>query len=83
MARGWESKAVESQIESNQERAARLRPPGKTPEEIAYEREIDGLKLSRSRVLTDIGSANNPGYRAMLERSLAFLDEKLKALETH
>jgi hypothetical protein len=81
MARGWESKAVESQIESAEERSARAQKPLRSPEDIARERQVESLQLSRARVLADIDSATNAGYRTMLERSLAFLDAKLAELE--
>ena len=77
MARGWESKAVESQIESAQERNSRTDRPLLPPEELAREREREGLELSRKRVLDDISNAQNPKYREQLQRTLEFLDAKL------
>ncbi len=49
--------------------------------EIALQRERESVELSRTRVLQDLAAAANPNYRKMLERSLAFLDEKLAALD--
>ncbi len=80
MARGWESKAVESQIEAAEGRSLGAHRPMKSSEEIAREREIESCQLSRTRVLADIDSATHAGYRKMLERSLAFLDAKLDEL---
>lgn len=77
MARGWESKEVESQIEAAETRAAEAAKPRLTPEQLARQREIDSLNLSRTRVLHDIETSTNPRYREMLQRSLAFLDEKI------
>ena len=82
MARGWESKEVESQIEAAETRAAEASKPRLTPEQIVREREIDSLKLSRTRVLRDLETAMNPRYREMLRESLAFLDAKIAQLET-
>jgi hypothetical protein len=48
--------------------------------QIRHERERESLELSRTRVLQDLAAAVNPKYREVLERSLGFLDEKLKAL---
>ena len=81
MARGWESKAVESQIEAAQSRnnASRNRTT-LTTEQLNKQREREGLELSRTRVLQDLASAHNPKYRLLLERSLQYLDEKLQAL---
>jgi len=80
MARGWESKAVEAQIDEAQERAELARKPKLTPEEIARQREVESLELSRTRVLQDLESAKNPKYRALLNQSLKFLDEKIRGL---
>lgn len=78
MARGWESKSVEEQIELAAEKAASLKSETKVNEaEAAKQRELESLELSRTRVLQDIESSNNPKYKEMLQRSLAFLDEKL------
>ncbi len=80
VARGWESKEIESQIEAAAERPSASRPQ-RTPEEIALERERESLELSRTRVLQDIAAASNPKYRELLQRSLSFLESKLKDLE--
>lgn len=77
MARGWESKAVESQIESAQDRNSHVDQPRLPPEELALEREREGLELSRKRVLDDISTAQNPKYLEQLQRTLEFLDAKL------
>jgi molecular chaperone DnaK (HSP70) len=81
VARGWESKEIESQIEAAETRAAENAKPRLTPEQVAREREIDSLNLSRTRVLQDLENSTNPRYREMLERSLAFLDEKITLLQ--
>ncbi len=81
MARGWESKAVEAQIESAEERGERARAVQVDLAQVALEREQESIELSRKRVLHDIASTTNPKYREMLERSLAFLDAKLAELQ--
>jgi hypothetical protein len=80
MARGWESKAVESQIEAAEERASRAKQLRISLEEVALERERESIELSRARVLQDLADSSNPKYRIILERSLAFLDDKLSKL---
>ncbi len=80
MARGWESKEVEMQIESAQERASRAREPLINPEKIEAERARESIELSRARVLQDMAAASNPKYREQLQRSLDFLDAKLDNL---
>jgi hypothetical protein len=81
MARGWESKAVEeSQIDAAEERQKRSHAVAQHAAETSLQRERESLELSRTRVLQDITTATNPKYRALLEQSLRFLDEKLAAL---
>jgi hypothetical protein len=81
MARGWESKAVESQMDAAAERAERSRAVELSAEQMNRQKERESVELSRTRVLQDLASAENPKYRALLNRSLQFLDEKLKSLE--
>lgn len=81
MARGWESKAVESQIEAAEARA-QSRAPRQNAEQLALQREMESLELSRTRVMQDLAAARNPKYQEMLQRSLSFLDEKIAALRT-
>jgi hypothetical protein len=80
MARGWESKAVESQIEAAETRAAHAPQPQLSGDELRVERERESLELSRTRVMQDLAAAKNPKYREILERSLRYLDEKIAAL---
>lgn len=80
MARGWESKSVESQIESAYDKRAAAAAAGATLHQINIQRERERLEHSRVRVLHDLKAATNPRYRAMLEASLAFLDEKIASL---
>jgi hypothetical protein len=77
MARGWESKSVESQIE-DADRSDRTEPL--TPEQRESRRKREGLELSRRRVLHDLEAARSPVRRASLEHALAFLDEEIRKL---
>ena len=81
MARGWESKSVESQIESRGE-ARRQAALAKSvnPMDVARVRERDSLQMSRTRVLHDLQGATNPRYRQTLEAALKHLDDKLANL---
>lgn len=78
MARGWESKSVESQIEDagRQDRGESL-----TPEQREIRRKREGLELSRRRVLQEIETTRSDLRRASLEQALAFLDEEIRKLE--
>jgi hypothetical protein len=81
MARGWESKAVESQIESAEAENPSSRRVQVNPEQLTRQRERESIELSRTRVLQDLASAVNPKYRELLQRSLQYLNEKLAALD--
>jgi hypothetical protein len=80
MARGWESKGVESQIDSAEERAALAKLPKLSPEDADRNQQRESLQLSRTRVLHDIETSQNPRYRVTLEAALKHLDDKIAAL---
>ena len=80
MARGWESKSVESQIESAADRRAAVAAAGVTLQQLNIQHERERLEHTRVRVLHDLQSAKNPRYRAILQESLEFLDQKLASL---
>lgn len=79
MARGWESKSVESQREEAKVKTPRAAPL--TADQLEVNRKRQSLMLSRTRVLNDIESASNPRYRESLTQALGFLDEQLAKLE--
>jgi hypothetical protein len=81
MARGWESKSVESQ-QSDLGGRHRHRPlaVSSTPEQLAREREIDGLRSSVTRVTADLSRATHPRHREQLKAALAFLEDKIVKL---
>jgi hypothetical protein len=81
MARGWESKSVESQIESAEERAAFAKLPRLTPEEAERKQQRESLLLTRTRVMHDLETSKNPGYRKTLEAALKHLDDKIATLK--
>lgn len=80
MARGWESKDVESQVEASQAAEEKDGSKRKTSEQVQREQERKGLQLSRKRVVHDLESATNPNHRKSLEAALAHLDKKLSEL---
>ena len=77
MARGWESKSVEDQIEAAESRRAITLGKKQSAVEDARNREREQLLLSRTRVLHDIEHANNPRYQDILRGALKHLDDKL------
>jgi hypothetical protein len=80
MARGWESKDVESQVESSQAPKATDGSKRKSADQVHREQERNGLQLSRTRIVHDLESATNPNHRKSLEAALAHLDKKLSEL---
>jgi chromosome segregation ATPase len=81
MARGWESKAVESQIESANERISQARVAQVSSERLQLERERESIELSRTRVRQDIANATHIRYREILHRSLEHLDRKIALID--
>ncbi|MGH9430735.1 MAG: hypothetical protein ACRD3T_04270 [Terriglobia bacterium] len=80
MARGWESKSVEGQIESAESPRPSCSAAKLTPEQRARQRERESLELSRTRILQDLASTTHPRRRELLEAALRHLEEKIAAL---
>ena len=80
MARGWESKDVESQVEATQTAQQKTAPSLKSPEQIERDRQRKDLQLSRTRILNDLAAATHPNHRKSLEAALAHLDQKIAEL---
>jgi hypothetical protein len=79
MARGWESKSVESQVDARADfRKARM--PNRTNEQMEIERKSDSLLLQRVRVMREIESSSNARHRKTLEDGLKYLEDSLGAL---
>ncbi len=77
MARGFESKSVESQqnTDSRQDRGGAL-----TPEQRELKKKREGLELSRRRVLQEMETTRSAVRHVALEQALAFLDEEIRKL---
>ena len=80
MARGWESKDVESQVEAKKSMSAASTKGPKSPEEIRREQEKRDLQLSRTRIMNDLQTATHPNHRKSLEAALEHLDQKIAKL---
>jgi hypothetical protein len=78
MARGWESKSIESQ--QADAAADRVKKAAPSPEAIAAESQRRELALARARVAANLERATAPAHRQMLERALADLDARIAAL---
>jgi hypothetical protein len=83
MARGWESKDVESQREDLEVARERETADKAALDRIALQRERESIQLSRTRVLHDLQQATHPRHRASVEEALRFLDAKLAELDHH
>jgi hypothetical protein len=80
MARGWESKDIESQVEAKKSVTDSQGRGPKSVEQIRREQERRDLQLSRTRITNDLQTATNPNHRKSLEAALAFLDKKIAEL---
>jgi hypothetical protein len=78
MARGWESKNIESQQEEAMRRPRKGPPP--TADDLARAERRHSLGLMRSRAADDLGRASAPAHRRMLEEAIADLDRQIAAL---
>jgi hypothetical protein len=79
MARGWESKSIESQ----QEEAQTVRTPRRelTPEERLRAERRTSLQLALARTQAELAVACQPVYRDMLRLKLDTLQAQLAALD--
>ena len=81
MARGWESKDVESQVAENRAENSPSEKSRKTQEQMEKDRERQGLELSKKHVLADLETATHPNHRKTLEAALAHLEAKIESLK--
>lgn len=80
MARGWESKSVESQIESSRSERGEPRKDQLTLEMAEARRKKESLLLARTHVLQQMQASQNPRHRAMLDSALADLEKQIARL---
>ena len=76
MARGFESKSVESQQSEAFDRGARR--DKQSAEEIEKRQKRESLEMSRLRVKRELEGARSPVHRTALENALRFLDDELR-----
>ena len=76
MAKGWGSKSAVVRAERVEVRETNV------PDPVTLDliRRKESIVLSRTRVVAELKSAQNPRYRELLNRTLADLDAKLSAL---
>jgi hypothetical protein len=81
MARGWESKSVEDQVQTAEAAQQTRAAPHLAPQQRERQTRKQSLLMSRAQTVKRLESATNPNYRAQLERALNYLDEQLSELE--
>ena len=77
MARGWESKSVEAQIDMAETPRRAVSDNTPDPEQLELLRKKETILLSRIRVVRDLDAVHNPRYKALLSKALADLDAQL------
>jgi hypothetical protein len=80
MARGWESKSVEEQIEASREikeLAGGIPSRQSVSKPVPPSRERESLLLARTRILKDLQTTENERYRRLLEASLEAIEKQL------
>jgi hypothetical protein len=82
MARGWESKSIEAQIDmaEQQRRSSAILQTKPDPVKLEMLRKKETLQLSRIRVVRELDTALNPRYKAQLNKALADLDAQLSTI---
>jgi hypothetical protein len=81
MARGWEREPAASAA-AGVAKDHRHAVPENAPDRETLQRirKKESIQLSRVRVARELKSAQNPRYRALLEKALADLDEQLRSV---
>ena len=79
----WDGDDLAGQAEDEEERKqalaeARQTKPRLTPEERARNVELESLRLSRSRIISQLENATNPAHRRMLENALHAIEQKMQ-----
>lgn len=80
MARGWESKDVESQVQASEVPKSNPNAGNKSDAQVRREQEKKDLELSRVRIMNELQAATHPQHRKSLEAALAHLDGKISQL---
>lgn len=78
MARGWESKSVESQMEDAAMRRTRKQAAAPAPGELEQRAKLRSLELSLARVQGELKQCRNPRFRALLEAELKHLEAEIR-----
>jgi hypothetical protein len=80
MARGWESKSVEAQIEESDSEDSTNQEHSYSPAERQATLKRSDLLLSRKRILQELEISGSERYSELLRRTLAGLDSQIAEL---
>jgi hypothetical protein len=80
MARGWESKGVEGQVQERETKEDRKNKRQLSQDQVEVRRQRGILMLSRARVEIQLQGAQAERYREQLTRALADIDSQLAKL---
>ena len=81
MARGWESKSIENQIDEAEAKKEARRKQSLSPAESQYLQRKEELLRERARITREMERAYMRRHLVMLERGLAHIDAELAKLE--
>jgi hypothetical protein len=78
----WDGDALAEQMEEVFERQqaaadARAQKHSSTAEERARSAQFQSLRVSRSRIMTQLSTATNPSHRTVLERALKSINDQM------
>jgi hypothetical protein len=79
MARGWESKSVEAQIEEG-ERAEENVTARKSAAARKQDQALESLRLSRARIEQQLARAVHPAHRQMLMSALQAIEKEAEEI---
>jgi hypothetical protein len=80
MARGWESKSIEDQIDSREADIRDRKRRRTAPVDAERDARRQTLQLARSRALQELQVACDKRHRALLEQTIEHLDAELSRL---
>ncbi len=78
MARGWESKAVEAQIEEGNQRIQDQKNFSTSPDVRSRQQRLESLRLSRSRLLEQLDRARYAAHRSILLNGLKAIEREIE-----
>ncbi len=83
MARGWESKSVESQIDAAEHEKSKDPEAAIASAEMEKRRARAGLVLSRKYLVHQMEAASSERYKENLRLALTEIDQKIQKLDSH